>query len=271
MKFKHPLFEIVVDTDDLMIADLLGKLDIIYQCVPKTKCIHCPNKETVEADCCKVFSPPIYFIEFVSILKKIDRTNQEEGDFLSKISPVIKRSIDSFLYWDEKELIKPCALLDKDLCSFYNERPYSCRAFGLSSELEWQKKLDGIMKQTGLAKEEIPFYEQCNFVKKRSKETLTLSAEKSNELFDSIYNIDVMLFKQDIGKKGISYITYMPFDHHLLCLFLGPDNLEILTDMKILQSNTYRKYKDGEKTKEEFDKIREEVKSFAEILKENIK
>ena len=70
MIFFHPEYKIEIDTDifDLKIA--IKDLNDIYKKIPDTKCLHCPGKDKVEADCCKCFSPPMLLIEFLNILTK---------------------------------------------------------------------------------------------------------------------------------------------------------------------------------------------------------
>ena len=271
MKFEHPLFDIVIDTDDLQLTSILSKLEKVYQGIPKTKCSICPGKDGVTAECCKIFSPSMYLVEFLDILKRIERKCQiDRKDLQETVNFIIKNCVDSFMHVDKESILKkPCPLMVNNLCSYYKERPFSCRNFGLYSKVEWEKRLQTIIQQTGMKKEEIPFYEQCTGVKVSAKQGFSLTTESSNNLFNAIYNLDVQLLNN--VSKQVGNITYMPFDHHFLVLFLGPDGLEQLTDMKILLMDSITKRKNNEIEEESLLKIENNIKEFIEVLKENIK
>lgn len=266
MKFSHTFFEVDVDTDDLEFFKLLGRLDSIYKQFPKTKCLHCPNKESVESDCCKTFCPPIYFIEFLNILKKIEKTAKEKSqDIYDIVNPLIKKCVDSFLYVEDNILIKPCPALDGINCSFYGQRPFSCRNFGLYTNIEWNNRLEKIIKATEMPKEEIPFYEQCKNIKITDKSIKSLSFEKSNKLFNDVYDLEAILFS---GQKKIYRQTYMPLDHHMLLLFLGEGSLEKLTDMKIAYIEMIKKYKNKEISKKVLTKYKNNLILFKDTIKD---
>ena len=117
MNYFHHHFGLEVNTNSIKIKKKLKKLQKLYSKIPPTICNFCPKKKTVEADCCKHFSPPMYFVEFLDILKTIEKWEPEDR------SSLLSSCWRTFLNID---IVRPCVLLDQTLCSIYEARPFSC-------------------------------------------------------------------------------------------------------------------------------------------------
>ncbi len=261
MKFFHPYYEIEVDTDDLKLISLIGKLKEEYKKIPNTKCLNCPGKCGVEADCCKVFSPPMLFIEFISILRNISKLPKEE---LKKIH---YQCFESYL---NSDLAKPCMLLKENLCSVYNERPLSCRLFGLYPQKEYNERLDRIQKELDIDISEIPFNKQCENIKSSGQKAV--QTETSKRIHGNMHDIDVQLF--DNPQVGSYFVyntqTYLPFDAHWLLLHLGAEKLQDLTVMKLNLMSLRDKLKAGEIDKDQVLEAESHVKEFLSTIKKSI-
>lgn len=261
MKFFHPYYEILVDTSDLNFVSLLGKLNEYYKKIPNTKCINCPGKCGVEADCCKSFSPPMLFIEFIAILKTMASLPKE------KLKEVHYNCFASYL---NPEQAKPCMLLKETLCSVYAQRPLACRLFGLYPKKEYEDRLDRVSKELKVSIDETPFAKQCQNIE--SSGTKTVPTETSQKIFENIHELDVQLFEDRAVGKYFVYgtKTYMPFDAHWLLLHIGPDELQNLTAIKLNLRDLRKSLKDGKVSKEDVDVAEEQVKEFLESIKKSI-
>ena len=134
MRFFHPEYEIFLKTDDLTAYKAYGDLKRLYKKIPNAVCIKCPKKKSIEADCCKTFSPPMMLVEFLNILDEIEKTLCKE-----KKTELIIKCIKSVL---NINISKKCVLLSKNnKCICYNRRPMNCRMFGLYTKEEWSDRL----------------------------------------------------------------------------------------------------------------------------------
>lgn len=107
----------------------------VYSKVPKTKCLGCPSTggcgNEVVAQCCRKASPPLYYIEFVNMYRRIKSTwskSDIEALFYSAFELLFSTSIE-----------KPCILLDMqtNMCKLYSHRCLNCRTYGMASDSEW--------------------------------------------------------------------------------------------------------------------------------------
>jgi len=238
MNFYHPTYGIIIDTDSEQTKDLLKRLNKLYKKISKTKCIQCPLKKGVEADCCKTFSPPLHLIEFVNIL----------NDIVGESSLQDKRVLlnDCFKSFLSSENEKPCVLLKGTECSIYKTRPFACRMFGQYDKDEWERRLKIFSEELGLSPEKVPFYEQCEGVDVVKKQDVKkISRKKSDLLYLELHYLDIGLFKDLTKKEGeedlkeqdgkeivFASMTYTPFDVHLLSVRIGPDKLDELAGIK---------------------------------------
>lgn len=269
MKINHPNYNVEIDTEKESIKDVLDKLEETYQKLPETKCLNCPMKETVEADCCKVFSPPMLLSEFTNAMTIITEWTKEDQDKLAYAC------FESFL---NPDIAKPCVLLKGTLCSIYNSRPLSCRLFGIYSDFEYNERLEKISKELNVPKEDIPFSCQCRNleVKTKGKGNLNfVSKQDSDKIFESLYKLDAKMFdSKEYGEYIVNFsLTYMPFDAHYLCVRIGPDNLDILTDMKLMLRDAKKKYEANKEDSTlflEFSKKEKEVQEFLKTVKNSL-
>ena len=262
MKFLHNGYGIEIDTKSLESFKLYNELKNLYNKIPKTKCLNCPGKSMVEADCCKVFSPPMLLIEFLNIIKAIEDNPEEEKKdlyfrcFKSYLNPAYE---------------KKCVLLnDKDQCTIYNARPFACRMFGLYEEKEWEDRLKSISLETGVDQEKMPFAKQCDRVEIKKKKTKVKNITKgtSDHIFKLIHYLDINIFPENLAKESAGIVmgsyTYLPFDTHYLLMQIGQEKLDNLATMKDMS----RKLK--KKDALLFAKNQKEINDFLEIIKKEI-
>jgi Fe-S-cluster containining protein len=240
VKFHHPDYGIDIDTHSLQSIKLLGQLKKIYEKIPQTKCLKCPDKSGVEADCCKMFSPPMLLIEFINMLNILEIKSRKE------LNELLYYCYESFI---NPNYTKPCILLEETICKVYNARPFSCRMFAQYDDKEWEDRLKAISKELNLDTKDVPFCKQCNGIKIKQKSKIkSISKEKSDNIFRSIHALDIELF--DDKNKGYETVmksmTYLPFDAHFLCFSVGPDLLDQLALIKIQMRNLKNQGKEEE-------------------------
>ena len=262
MHFYHPEYNIDINTEDLNCRLILTEINKIYKKIPKTKCDKCPGKKKVESDCCKTFSPPMLFSEFINIVSDVSKNKND-----AEIKELIVASIKTFLDISD---VKECVLLEKNRCIVYEQRPFSCRMFGLYSSEEWSDRLKKISEHKKCKIEELPFYKQCKGISKTGK-TKKISRLHSDILFRDLHDLDVKIFPDDkIGKKFVFQSkTYMPFYVHFLLINLGPQMLENLAIIREDLEKTVEKVKHKEIDKKSLDKKIEQVSDFIKTFEEN--
>jgi Fe-S-cluster containining protein len=248
-----------IDFSDLQTLKILGDLSSLYKKIPDTKCLHCPSQKKVTAQCCHTFSPPMFLIEFVNIYRQIEKKNKEE-----KLE-IILSCFESFV---NPALEKQCVLLSKNRCLTYEQRQTSCRLFGQYSKSEWQDRLDLLTQQLDVPAEEVPFYNQCLNIKVDKNKNI--SKAESDLIFKNIRDLDVLLFPdRAMGKRIVdTTMTYIPFDAHMLASIVGYDNMEKLTDVKLMMRGAQEKFKKGEISVEELEKTQGNFKMFCDVFRE---
>jgi Fe-S-cluster containining protein len=264
MIIGHPSFNIEIDTDDLSVVKLFADLKNIYKNIPSTKCVNCPMKNSVTAECCKTFSPPMLLIEYINILRLYkDLFNTKED----KIK-LFNHCLESYL---KPDYIKPCIFLINNRCSCYEARPFSCRMFGLYSQNEWNDRLHNISAVLDIEKKDVPFNKQCTGIKVTGKKS-KISKEESDKLFKDIHVLDIKLFPDMLKGAEIvtASMTYMPFDAHYLSMLMGDENLETLATMKLYLRDKLNKFNSGEIGEEEYKNTENAIKGFIETLKNSI-
>jgi Fe-S-cluster containining protein len=257
MHVNYPAFGISVDLDDLEKSKSIFKLKDIYKDIPDTKCNHCPLKKGVEADCCKTFSPPMNLVEFLNILKHNTYSKEQKIDLICEC-------IKSYL---NPNYIKPCLLLKNNQCSVYEQRPFSCRMFGLYTQDEWNSRLESISVQLDVEKQEVPFFCQCKGIEVTGKKS-KISKKESDESFKKIHELDLDFFNDLFQGRQMVYssITYMPFDAHFLSIFIPVDEIENLATTKLMHREKIKKFKNKEISKKELDIFENNIKDYTENL-----
>lgn len=257
MKIKHPFYKIEIDTSKKKYKKIKNKLQSLYSELPASKCLFCPGKCGVEADCCKTFSPPMLLVEFCSTLEIINNWDKE------KQKKLLFSCLDSFVKTD---IAKPCVLLEQTLCSIYNARPLGCRLFALYPDEEWEKRLNSISNELNVEKEKVPFYKQCRNVEVEGEEKI-VSTKVSDDIFNKIHQLDIDLFPDKrVGNKLVmdNSATYMPFETHFLCYKFGPQLVQGLSDMKLAVRALKKRKNTGSL---EYIKAEKNLKEFVETLK----
>lgn len=263
MKTTHPYYGIKINTESKKTQKIFEDLNKHYDRLPSTKCLNCPTKCGVEADCCKVFSPPMLLVEFLQAMTKIEKWPEEQQVDL------LYSCLESFLNPDR---VKPCILLENVLCSIYDARPLSCRLFGIYEDSEYKERLKKFFGDQ--PPENTPFIKQCKNLEVDGKENF-VSKTKSDAIFFFIHKLDISLFEDKrVGEEVVmSSCTYMPFDAHYLCLMFGPDYLDDLTKIKLdlrKVKDNYEKDTTNKENKSLFIKKEEEVKDLLIQIKNSL-
>lgn len=263
MKTTHPYYGIKIDTEDESFIKIIENLQNHYKRLPGTKCLNCPTKCGVEADCCKVFSPPMLLVEFLYAMTQIEKWPEE------KQVKLLYSCIESYL---NPSYTKPCVLLENVLCSIYGARPLSCRLFGLYEDKEYEDRLKKIFGEH--PPENTPFIKQCKNLDVEGEENF-VPKTKSDAIFFFIHTLDIELFEdKEMGKEIVmSSCTYMPFDAHYLCLIYGPDYLETLTDMKEELRKLQKLYEQDETNytaRLNYKKKESQIQDFLDKVKKSI-
>lgn len=186
---------------------------------------------TCKCICCKVAMPQMNYCEFLQIITGIwDRWTVEGKIYL------ISTSIDyyfknDFEKWGIQSLVKPCMLQNnKGLCQCYEDRPLSCRLYGIWPKDEYEKRVNRFAKayeKYGLKKEDLPLFSQCPLVDRvdKSKE---LNMEVITKLYAKLDNIDKRIgdfTDLEIEQKH----NYRTFHDWLMFKVFGEEWLSMLT------------------------------------------
>jgi len=266
MKIIHPFFGIQIDTRSKLTKGLISNLNDLYSIIPKTKCINCPGKKTMEAECCKAFSPPILLIEFISSLRNIEKWDN------NKRKKLFINSLKSYL---NVENAKRCPLLENNKCLIYEQRPLSCRLFAMYTDDEWNNRLKNISIKLEIEETEVPFYKQCRNIKildpKKTKNN-SVPKEISDNIFKEMHLLDIKLFQdQQYGKKIVmDSLTYTPFDAHFVSLTLGRERFEQIGIIKERSAAVKRKFDSKILDKKDLENDRKGIEDFVNIIEKQI-
>lgn len=277
MKYYHQFFGLEIETSSSKLKKKIKSLQKLYGKIPDTICNFCPKKKSVEADCCNHFSPPMYFVEFLSIIKELERWPAERrmellaDCYRSYLAPDIKR---------------PCVLLDNTLCSIYMSRPFSCRMYGQYPKEEWQNRLKVVADEWGISEDEVPMNKQCGEpnVTLANVKLKPLTVREENDIFKEIAQIDVQIVAEFLLAEGYNYdkkldfannlvfsaSTYLPFDAHFILLYSGPDNLEKLTELRLHYREKYKQFKAGDIDDSELKELENQLEDFIKIMENSI-
>ena len=206
-------------------TDLRSVLQSIYHDTVnlETTCNH-------QCECCKVAMPQINYSEFIQIISNVWKRAHEE------VIEVICTSLEYFFRyeyekWGMATMVKPCMLLDgNNMCSVYEDRPLSCRLYGLWPREMYENRVDKFAKayeRYGLKREDLPLNTQCPYVK-RKDDSVALTPEIIQGLYDQLDKLD-----QTVGSFSNAQIrqkeNYRTFHDWLLLKVLGEDWLSLIT------------------------------------------
>ena len=182
--------------------------------------------------CCKVAMPQMNYCEFMQIISDIWTKYGRDA----KIQLIVN-SVKYFFYYDFKKfgmksLIKPCLLLKQDgLCDIYENRPLSCRMFGLWPDEIYNERVERFAKnyeEFGLTKEDLPLFSQCKKVK-RVDDSIALDEKMIENLYGMLDNIDASV--SSFSNVQIKHKeNYRAFHDWLLLKIFGEAWLSSLTD-----------------------------------------
>jgi Fe-S-cluster containining protein len=142
--------------------------------------------------CCTVACPQMNYSEFLVIAESL----YNEGKKEQRIE-ILKKSVE---YFFSTSLVKPCPLLNEKRCSVYENRPLSCRMFGLWPNEMYEERVAKFMATTGMKREEVPLNTQCKYVK-RVDESVPLDKDTINSLYNLLNDLDQST--QDYSKEQI--------------------------------------------------------------------
>ena len=204
---------------------LKEKLNRIYNTVDlRTTC-------NGKISCCKVAMPSHNYSEFVQILNEIWNKENDE----TKVQ-VIQSAIEYFFKYDYDKwgmatLLKPCMLLDdKGKCSYYENRPLSCRLYGLWPESSYKARVDKFEKayEGKLTRDQLPLNTQCPNVK-RVDDSVPLTQEIIQSLFSQLDELDLKMQKFT-NAQITNRENYRTFHDWFLWTFFGEQWLSTMTD-----------------------------------------
>ena len=178
-----------------MISTLKEKLDGIYNSVDlSTVCCR-------QCVCCNVACPQMNYSEFLSILDKIYKTVPH-----SKKVEILKNCV---RYYLSNSMVKPCPLLVGKECIAYEERPMSCRVYGLWPKEAYERRVERFAKVSGLEKDKIPLNTQCPNVRRANTDE-PLTKEEIDDLFMQLDILDGIIgdFKPEAIEKKHNYRTF---------------------------------------------------------------
>jgi Fe-S-cluster containining protein len=190
----------------------------------ETNCSH-------SCECCKVAMPQINYSEFVQIATAIWK-DLSHDEILNTICTSLKYFFRyEYTKWGMASLVKPCMFLNsEDRCTIYEDRPLSCRLYGLWPEKDYEERVDKFVKAYevhGLSREDLPLNTQCKFVKRVNAEK-ELTTEVIDGLFKQLDDLD-----QTIGDFSDAQVrqkeNYRTFHDWLLLKVFGEEWLAQLT------------------------------------------
>jgi len=181
-------------------------------------------------ECCKVAMPQMNYSEFCQVIHEV-WDKEDRGSKIELICKCVEYFFrNEYEKWEKDSLVKPCLLLDEDnKCKYYENRPLSCRMYGLWPKVVYERRVDrfanaykGILKR-----KELPLCEQCPNVELVNKEQ-----EITEEVIEVLYKKLDELDKKtgsftDVQIQGKE--NYRTFHDWLLLKIFGEDWLVSLT------------------------------------------
>lgn len=198
--------------------------------------INLDTKMSCICTCCNVSMPSMNSCEFSQIRSKIwsEFSVEERADIVGQCVEYFFKN--EFEKWGISTLVKPCLLQDRKtgLCKIYEDRPLSCRMYGLWPKDAYEKRVDRFVKvyeKYGLAKEDLPLFSQCPCVERLDK-----SVSLTNEIINDLYTQLDMLDKK-VGSYSDLQIknknNYRSFHDWMLLSVFGEEWLSQLTSFML--------------------------------------
>jgi Fe-S-cluster containining protein len=175
-----------------------------------------------QCTCCRVACPQMKYSEATQITGVIFNDWSKE-DKLELLTTCVR-------YFFSDSLIKPCPMLKDDTCRTYEDRPLSCRIYGLWPEKVWSDKVSNFSKVIGLPEDKLPLNKQCGMVT-RANGLPPLTMEQIEPLYTSLDSIDMMagtLSEEQIIQQWNTRTIH----DWILLKFYGEEKLIIMSEMK---------------------------------------
>jgi len=210
-----------IDTRDGNIRGPIVSLGILYDEMPVTT--GCENCKDINGDdafwCCRLYSPSMYYIEFLKIWEEVEDWNKE------KRAKIMVRSIRNHLRTD---LNKGCVFWS-DRCLVYDNRPAACRMYAVIPQESWDSRVVSLKKMYG---DDYAPRPQCDLVSTRDGKPITKAQEnkwfKHTARCESRIGVSSDVIKAHDDPQG----SYRAFHDHVL---LGLFNEDFLTQLSKLR------------------------------------
>jgi Fe-S-cluster containining protein len=214
--------------------------------------------------CCRVAMPQMNYSEFVQLATDLWNTvdNAKKVDVICKSIEYFFRN--EYEKWGMDSLIKPCQFVDKiGRCTVYENRPLSCRAYGLWPQEEYESRVDKFeeaYKKHGLTRDDLPLAKQCKMIRRADGST-ELTMEELDKLFGSLDAIDKLI--GDFTALQIkNKENYRTFHDWLLIKIFGEEWLSMLT--------TFMMSADREQMEDQIEQLRIVVQDTLDFDKDRI-
>ena len=209
----------------------------LFTTLPETTCGH-------RTECCNSGCPNMYYSEYLNLrIECIEK--MEKPARIDLTLECLRR----YLTPQDVMKPKPCPLLNDNMCSIYEARPYRCRTYGLIPDEEYDKMVDSVAKDFKVPKEKIPLCQQCKMVKVKPEFEAAFPDGKLPK--DKVKNDQILVKTTDIMigmpvqiQQLYGYLTF--HDWHLL-FEIGQQWLETLS--KLRSSKKWADLKGEEKEK----------------------
>jgi Fe-S-cluster containining protein len=174
-----------------------------------------------QCTCCRVACPQIKYSEATQIIGTVLGEWSKE-DKLELLTVCLR-------YFFSDSLIKPCPLLKGDVCRTYEDRPLSCRLYGLWPSEVWEKRVEGFARTVSLPRDKVPLNTQCGMVRRTNGIPLTMA--EIEPLYQSLDSIDMVVGGLSEEQIKQQWNTRTLHDWMLL-KFWGEEKLIIMSEMK---------------------------------------
>lgn len=225
-----------VDTTESNVTRPLISLKVLYDGLPTTTgCEQCEEHYGEDAIwCCRTINPSMYYVEFLKVWQTVQKTWKKPAK-----RDLLLKAIVNYL---DTSPTKGCIFWEGH-CHVYEERPFSCRMYGVIPQDSWDSRIKSLKDREG---EDFPVRDQCNKV--TSSKPVTDADE--NRWFAHTRRCEEMVGvdKERIDLHDIPGGPYRTFHDHLILELMEPTALNKLTEVKLTQPG------------------RENIEEFAEVL-----
>lgn len=183
---------------------------------------------------CRTINPSMYYVEFLKVLDTIQKTWKKPAK-----RDMLVRAIINYLDTSPE---KGCIFWE-GRCHVYDDRPFSCRMYGVIPQDSWDKRIKALKDREG---EDFPVRAQCNKV----TASQPISDADEDKWFEHTRKCEetVGVSPDCIALHDVPGGSYRTFHDHLVLELLEPAALNKLTEVKLTQPS------------------REDIESFAEVL-----